>query len=162
MPTTNATAAPTILLVEDEENDVVFMKMAMEHAGITNTLQVAEDGGQAIEYLSGNGGYADRRRHPLPALVLLDLKLPRVMGMDVLKWIRERREFDLMVVIILTSSQQRSDIELTASLHANSYLLKPSNPLDLNELAALLKQYWLQLKQPTATLGVQAAAAAPR
>jgi CheY-like chemotaxis protein len=162
MPTSNTTAAPTILLVEDEENDVVFMKMAMEHAGITNALQVAEDGGEAVEYLSGNGEYADRLRHPLPALMLLDLKLPRVMGMDVLKWIRERREFDLMVVIVLTSSQQRSDIELAASLHANSYLVKPSNPLDLNELVALLKQYWLQLNQPTATLAIKAAAAAPR
>lgn len=153
---------PTILLVEDEENDVVFMKMALENAGILQGLRVAEDGQEAIDYLSGTGGYADRTRHPLPTLVLLDLKLPRVMGMDVLQWIRERPEFDMMVVIILTSSQQRSDIEQASSLRANSYLVKPSNPLELNQLVALVKQYWLQLNQPTATLGSKAAAVVPR
>jgi DNA-binding response OmpR family regulator len=141
----------TILLVEDEDNDVLFMRMALGKAEITNDFQVAEHGEQAIEYLSGTGIYADRRRYPLPALVLLDLKLPRIMGMDVLKWIRERREFDPMVVIVLTSSQQRSDISTASSLGANSYLVKPSNPLVLGDIMGLVKSYWLQLNQPTAT-----------
>jgi DNA-binding response OmpR family regulator len=142
----------TILLVEDEENDVMFMTMALEKADIANFLQVAEDGEQAIEYLSGKGEFSDRARHPLPALVLLDLKLPRVMGMDVLKWIRDQPELDLMVVIVLASSQQRSDIQMACSLGANSYLVKPTNPLDLNELMELVKRYWLRLNQPTATI----------
>jgi CheY-like chemotaxis protein len=148
----NSNTAQTILLVEDEENDVVFMKMALESAGIATGLQVAEDGAQAIDYLDGKGEFADRTRHPLPALVLLDLKLPRVMGMDVLKWIRDRPELEMMVVIVLTSSQHRSDIRKAYSLGANSYLVKPSNPFDLNDMMELVKRYWLQLNQPTATV----------
>ncbi len=148
----------TILLVEDEENDVVFMEMALEKAGLTSALQIAEDGEEAISYLSGEGEFADRTRFPLPALIFLDLKLPRVMGMEVLKWIRDQPALDTMVVIILTSSQQRSDIQKACALGANSYLVKPSNPLGLGEIVDLVKRYWLQLNHPTATL---AAAAVP-
>ena len=114
-----ATTHHTILLVEDEENDVLFMKLAMEELGMADGLQVAEDGAQAVDYLSGRGEFSDRTRHPLPALVFLDLKLPRMMGMDVLKWIRDQAELDTMVVIVLTSSQQRSDIRMACSLGAN-------------------------------------------
>ena len=152
----------TLLLVEDEENDVLFMQMALERAGISRGLHVAEDGQEAIDYLSGQGAFKDRARYPQPALVFLDLKLPRVMGMEVLKWIRERPEFDMMVVIILTSSQQRSDIHSACSLGANSYLVKPSNPLELNEMMQLVKRYWLQLNQPSATFGAVAPPVAAR
>ena len=145
------TTHPTILLVEDEEDDVTFMRMALTKAGIAGGLQVAEDGAMALDYLGGRGVFADRALHPLPTLVLLDLKLPHVMGMDVLKWIREQPAFDLMVVIMLTSSQQRSDINRACALGSNSYLVKPSNPLALAEIVDLLKRYWLQLNQPTAT-----------
>jgi DNA-binding response OmpR family regulator len=79
----------TILLVEDDANDVFFMKRAMKLAGMLNPVQVASDGQQAIQYLSGAGDYGDRERFPLPGLVLLDLKLPHVMGLDVLKWSRK-------------------------------------------------------------------------
>jgi CheY-like chemotaxis protein len=149
----------TILLVEDEENDVAFMEMALEKAGLASSFQVAEDGAEAIDYLSGEGDFADRTRHPMPALVFLDLKLPRIMGMDVLKWIRERTALDTMVVIVLTSSQQRTDIQQACALGANSYLVKPANPLALEEIVELAKRYWLQLNQPTATLAEAARAA---
>ena len=82
----------TILLVEDEVNDVFFMKHAFEEVGILNPLQVAVDGQEAMDYLGGHGAYADRERFPLPCLTLLDLKLPRVMGLEVLQWIREQPE----------------------------------------------------------------------
>ena len=138
----------TVLLVEDEENDIVFMTMAFKKHGIENRLHLAEDGQQAIDYLEGRGGFSDRVRHPLPAVILLDIKLPRVMGMDVLKWIRDRPEFDLVTVIMLTSSQQESDIRKAYALRANSYLVKPSNPFELGSLVDLIKRYWLQLNQP--------------
>lgn len=144
-------AASRILLVEDDENDVTFMRLALKKAGIAGALQIAEDGEQAIHYLRGEGAYADRSRYPLPALVFLDLKLPRVMGMDVLRWIRDQPFLDLLVVIVLTSSQQRSDIRMACSLRANSYLVKPSSPLQLQEMMSLVKHYWLRLNQPTAT-----------
>lgn len=150
----------TILLVEDEQNDVEFMEMAFEKAALGSTFQVAEDGEEAINYLSGEGAFADRERFPLPALVFLDLKLPRVMGMDVLKWIRNRPELDSVVVIMLTASEQRADIQMACALGANSYLVKPANPLDLEEIVGLVKRYWLELNQPTATIAASALVAA--
>ena len=152
----------TILLVEDEENDVAFMEMSFEKAGLATSLRVAEDGEEAIAYLSGRDKFADRARFPLPALVFLDLKLPRVMGMDVLKWIREQTALDTMVVIMLTSSQQRSDIQTACALGANSYLVKPSNPRDLDEIVELVKSYWLKFNHPTATIAAAATTAAAR
>ncbi|HZZ56663.1 MAG TPA: response regulator [Opitutaceae bacterium] len=150
----------TILLVEDEPDDVFFMKLAFKRAGLIEPPHVARDGHEAIAYLNGEGDFADRSLHPLPSLVLLDLKLPRIMGMEVLKWIRARPEWDLMVVIILTSSQQAKDIREACALRANSYLLKPSNPDDLAAIADLLKRYWLTLNQPTATGNVWSVALA--
>lgn len=143
--------ASHILLVEDDENDVTFMRLALKRAGITGALQHAEDGQQAIGYLRGDGAFADRSRYPLPALIFLDLKLPRVMGMDVLRWIRDQPCLDMLVVIILTSSQQRSDIRTACALRANSYIVKPSDPLQLQEIVSLVERYWLRLNQPTAT-----------
>lgn len=153
----NAVTRPTILLVEDEPDDVFFMKLAFKRAGMADPPRVAQDGQEAIDYLVGGNGFADRNLHPLPTLVLLDLKLPRVMGMEVLKWIRARPKFDLMVVVVLTSSQQRADIEEACALRANSYLIKPSNPEDLTAMADLLNRYWLTLNQPTATINAWAA-----
>ena len=148
----SAFTTQTILLVEDDENDVMFMEMALEKVGLKSAFRVAEDGEEAINYLCGQGEFSDRKRFPLPALVFLDLKLPRVTGLDVLKWLRDQPTLDTMVVIMLTSSQQRSDIEKACSLGANSYLVKPSNPLEMTEIVELVKRYWLQLNHPTATM----------
>src|SRR5688500_9006544 len=98
----------TVLLVEDEDNDVFFMQRAWRQAGITTPLQIAEDGQAAIDYLK-DALSGDHRK--LPGLVLLDLKLPRVMGFEVLKWIRQQPELQTMIVIILTSSKLSSDID---------------------------------------------------
>lgn len=147
MKTTHTNA---ILLVEDDKNDLLFMRMAMEKAGLADQLHVVEDGQDAIDYLQGEGIYADRETHPLPCMVLLDTKLPHVMGLDVLKWIREQPALETMVVIMLTASQQGSDIRRACQLGANSYLVKPSNPLRLAEMMDALKRYWLIFNQPTA------------
>ena len=135
----------TILLVEDEENDVFFMRNAFKEVGILNPLQVAVDGQEAMDYLSGNGRYADRERFPLPCLTLLDLKLPRVMGLGVLKWMREQPALKTLIVIILTSSRLGPDIERAYQLGANAYLVKPSSPPELREIAMGIKQFWLEL-----------------
>jgi CheY-like chemotaxis protein len=133
----------TILLAEDEEDDVFFMKHAFTGAGIFNPLQVARDGKQAVNYLAGRGDYADRDRFPLPSLVLLDLKLPQLTGLEVLKWIRQQPELKSLIVIILSSSQQTSDISKAYELGANAYLVKPSNPIDLRRMVAGIKRFWL-------------------
>jgi len=135
----------TILLVEDEANDVFFIKHAFQEVGILNPLRVMTDGREAINYLGGKGECADRERFPLPGLVLLDLKLPYVMGLEVLKWMRAQPELKTLIVIILSSSQLVPDIECAYQLGANAYLVKPSTPPELRELATGIKQFWLRL-----------------
>src|SRR5688500_3072954 len=134
----------TILLVEDDSNDVFFMKRAMKLAGIINPVQVASDGRQAMNYLGGGNKRADRAQFPLPCLVLLDLKLPHVMGLDVLKWIREQPELKHLIVLVFTSSKLPLDISKAYSLGANSYLVKPSSPRELPEMVRMIKNYWLE------------------
>lgn len=135
----------TILLVEDDANDVFFMKRAMKLAGMLNPLQVVSDGRQAIHYLGGTGEHSDRAQFPLPCLVLLDLKLPHVMGLDVLKWMREQPELKTVIVLVFTSSKLPPDISKAYFLGANSYLVKPSSPEELPEMVRMIKQYWLEL-----------------
>jgi CheY-like chemotaxis protein len=124
----------TILVVEDTEDDVFFLVRALKGAGIPNPVQIVSDGQQALDYLSGTGVYTDRETYPLPFLVLLDLKLPYVMGLDVLKWIRARPEFNSMIVAVLTSSQQDKDITETTRLGGNFYFVKPPSKQKLIEL----------------------------
>ena len=138
----------TILLVEDDANDVFFLKRAMKLAGMLNPVEVASDGRKAIHYLGGTGEYSDRAQFPLPCLVLLDLKLPHVMGLDVLKWIREQPELRTVIVVVFTASNLPPDISKAYFLGANSYLVKPSEPDGLVETVRLIREYWLDLNQP--------------
>jgi CheY-like chemotaxis protein len=138
----------TILLVEDEENDVFFMQRAMKKVGVLNSIQVASDGQQAIDYFQGTGKFANRREFPLPCLVLLDLKLPHVMGLDVLKWIRQQPEVAAIVVIILSSSKEEADIATAYRLGANGYLVKPPDVSKLDDMAKSIKDFWLTQNTP--------------
>lgn len=137
----------TILQVEDDPNDVFFFKQAMKKVGATNPIQVACNGQQAIDYLKGVGPFADRVTHPLPCLVLLDLKLPYVMGLDVLRWIREQPG-SIRVVVLLSASGQESDIATAYRLGANGYLIKPSEASQLHEMARSIKDFWLTQNTP--------------
>jgi CheY-like chemotaxis protein len=132
----------TILQVEDDPNDVFLLKHAMKKEGMANPMQVASDGQEAIDYLSGAGKFADREQFPLPGLVLLDLKLPFVMGLDVLKWIREQPN-TVSVVIILTASAEEEDIATAYRLGANAFLTKPSEAGKLQEIVKAIKDFWL-------------------
>src|SRR5579859_5262713 len=136
-----------ILLVEDEEGDVFFMQMAMKNAGVSNPLQVASDGQQAIDYFQGTGKFANREEFPLPCLVLLDLKLPRVMGLDVLKWIRQHQKL-AVIVIVLSSSKEEADIAAAYRLGANGYLVKPSEVKQLSDVVKSIKDCWLAHNTP--------------
>ena len=138
-----------ILLVEDDENDLLVMKMALEKVGLTCPIRVARDGREAQDYLSGSGIFADRREYPLPYLILLDLKLPRVMGLEVLKWIRERPEFDFTIVLILSSSSMPEDIQAAYRLHANGYLVKPYTLEKLELMTQAIKEFWFIHNQPS-------------
>jgi CheY-like chemotaxis protein len=143
MTTTNR----ALMLVEDNEDDVFLMKRALQGARVVNPLYVVEDGQEAVDYLSGAGKFADRDHYPLPAVVFLDLKLPLMSGHDVLAWIRQQREFETLIVIVLTSSNEASDLSRCYALGANSYLVKPPTPEQLDDLAKAFKWYWLEYNQ---------------
>ncbi len=136
-----------ILLVEDDQNDVFFLQYAFEAADITHPVHVVEDGQQAIDYLAGTGQFADRKRFPLPCLVLLDLKLPVKMGMEVLRWIRQQSSLQTLIVVVLTSSNDRDDIDQAYRLGARSYLVKPLSVDSRLALARAIKTYWLGLNE---------------
>ena len=143
----------TILLVEDDQNDVFFLKYAFETAKIGNPVQVVSDGQEALHYLAGNGKYADRQRFPLPFLVLLDLKLPVKMGTEVLRWIRHQPNLANLLVIVLTSSSETNDIDRAYECGAQSYLVKPLSLEKRLEMAKAIKNYWLDLNEFPSTTG---------
>jgi two-component system response regulator len=132
----------TILLVEDEANDAFFMQWAMTRAGVVNPIHLANDGREAIDYCRGAGRFANREEFPLPCLVLLDLKLPYVMGLDVLKWIRQQPDW-APLVLILSSSSAETDIAAAYRLGANGYLVKPCGADKLVGTAKAIKDLWL-------------------
>ena len=139
--------ATTILQVEDEENDVFFFQRAMNRAGLAHLLQVAHDGQEAIDYLQGVGKFAERKKFPVPGLILLDLKLPFVMGLDVLKWIRQQPELPC-VVIVLSSSREDRDVAEAYRSGANAYLVKTANVCELEGLVRAIDDFWLMQNTP--------------
>lgn len=140
-------AEETILLVEDDQNDVFFLQYAFQEAGIKNPVQVATEGQQAIDYLQGHGPYADRNRFPFPCLVLLDLKLPVKMGLDVLRWLRNQPQLQSLLVLVLTSSSSVRDVDEAYRLGARAFLVKPVSTDKRVELARAIKQFWLELNE---------------
>jgi CheY-like chemotaxis protein len=136
--------ATPILLVEDNADEIVLFRRALTLAGVTAPLAVVHDGVAAVDYLSGQGDYADRVQHPLPELLVLDLKLPRLSGLGVLEWLREQPHLRRLPVVVLTSSDEEQDVVSAYDLGANSYVVKPSGLADLQRLAELLHQYWLE------------------
>ena len=136
---------PVILHVEDDPNDVVLVGLAFRKADLAINLQVVNDGEQAVQYLSGEGPYADRHTFPIPALVLLDVKLPRRSGLEVLSWARGCEQLRRLPIVMLTSSNQAADVNRAYDLMANSYLVKPSALEDLVELVKKVTAYWLEL-----------------
>lgn len=142
------TSQATILLAEDEANDVFLMQRAFRKANLVNPLQVVSDGVEAISYLNGESRYADRNAFPIPTLVLLDLKLPRRSGLDVLEWVRQQTTpIRRVPIVILTSSKQSIDVNRAYDLGANSYLVKPVDFEGLLGLVKALDLYWLNLTQ---------------
>lgn len=131
----------TILVVEDEEDDVFFIKDALNRAGVAGPVQAVTDGQQAVDYFKGTGRFANRELFPFPSFVLLDLKLPYLGGFGVLKWIRQEAQLCLPVVI-LTSSESDADIEQAWRLGANAYLVKPSETTKRLEIARAIKEFW--------------------
>jgi CheY-like chemotaxis protein len=142
-----------ILLVEDDANDALLVQRAFRKANLANPIQVVEDGEQAITYLAGQGDFVDRGRYPLPAVVLLDLKLPRKSGFEVLAWLEDQPALNRLPVVVLTSSKETPDINRAYDLGANSYLVKPVAFEALLEMVKVLNLYWIILNEPPVVSG---------
>jgi two-component system, response regulator len=142
----------TILLVEDNPDDVVLTLRAFEKNHIFNKVVVAKDGVEAIDYLFGTGSYAGRDVKDLPVVVLLDLKLPRIDGLEVLKQIRQNQFTKLLPVVILTSSSEEKDVTNGYELGANSYVRKPVAFEQFVEAVKHLGLYWLLWNEPPPVL----------
>lgn len=143
----------TILLVEDDPNDVLLIQRAFQRARILNPLQVVRNGDEAVAYLGGQEPYADRGRYPLPILMLLDLKLPRRSGLEVLEWLQQQPGLRRLPVVVLTSSSESIDVNRAYDLGANSYLVKPVRFEDLLQMVRSLHFYWLILNTPPEITG---------
>lgn len=145
----------TILIVEDDPNDVLFLKRALKKNEIHNPICTLSDGEEAISYLSGLGKYADRGAHPFPRVIILDLKMPRKSGLEVLEWLKEHPQYRVIPTIVLTSSKLNEDVVKAYGLGANSYMVKPSNFDDLQRLMKAAHEYWslcLKPEMPEITL----------
>ena len=136
-----------MLLVEDDPNDILLIQRAFAKACLVNPLKVVRDGEEALNYLAGSGDFGDRGRFPLPSLILLDLKLPRKSGLEILQWLRQQPALKHIPVIVLTSSKESSDVSRAYDLGANSYLVKPVGFEGLLELVKSIGMYWMILNK---------------
>lgn len=137
-----------ILLVEDNPDDVELTLHALEEHNISNKIEVVEDGAEALDYLFATGAYAGRDMSEMPSVVLLDLKLPKVDGLEVLRRIRDDDRTKNLPVVILTSSSEEEDLTKSYELGANSYVRKPVNFDQFSEAVRQLGLYWLLLNEP--------------
>jgi CheY-like chemotaxis protein len=138
---------PAILVVEDSPTDVLLIRRAFDKSKLVNPVHVVGDGDAAVEYLSGEGGYADRKRFPLPILILLDLKLPKRSGLEVLEWLRTQETLKRIPVVVLSSSQQDRDVNAAYDTGVNSYLVKPVEFEGLLRMLQTVNLYWLMLNE---------------
>jgi CheY-like chemotaxis protein len=132
-----------VLFADDDEHQAFLTTRAFKQAGVLHPLVVVPDGNAAIDYLAGNGRYADRAAHPLPCLLLLDQKLPGCSGLDVLQWVRTQSPVCTLPVLLLSSSNFDGDVQAAYLLGANGYLVKPASFEETFAMAKAIKEYWL-------------------
>jgi CheY-like chemotaxis protein len=133
----------TVLLVEDDLNDIFLVKRAFKKAQIQNPLQVVTDGSEAVEYLRGSGKYSDRQTYPLPKLMVMDIKMPRKSGFEVLEWVKGQSHWLRRIpIIIVSSSDNTGDINRAYELGANAYMVKPMDYRAVEHLFESITHYW--------------------
>lgn len=133
-----------LLYVEDDEGFVDLFQCALKQGSFDHKLICLPNGEEAIAYFKGEGKYADREQYPLPCVALVDLKMPRVNGFELLKWIRQESPFSFLPVIVLTVSEEMRDVNQAYKLGANSFLIKPPRSTDLKEILSNLDKYWFR------------------
>lgn len=144
---TNPTTEP-ILIVEDIESDIRLFQIALKRNGVTGPIQFVLDGQQAMDYLQGLPPYDDRQKCPFPHIIYMDLKMPRVNGFQLLRWIKNHKECSVVPLIVFTASSQDADIKEAYHLGANAYLVKPTNLNELIEMIRRSVQFWGVSQKP--------------
>jgi CheY-like chemotaxis protein len=142
-----------VLYVEDDPNDVLLVQQACRNAKVSFEIEVVKDGEAAIEYLSGADIYSDRQRHPLPEMIMLDLKMPRQSGFEVLQWIRGQPCLKHLPVVVFSSSKHEGDMKRAYDSGANSYMVKPVGFDSLVKMVKTINLYWLTLNQTLSSIG---------
>ena len=137
-----------ILVADDSAEDAYILKRAFERAGMEAPIQFVRDGQELIDYLSGTHEFSDRKSHPMPRVVLLDLKMPKMDGFDVLRWLQKQPELRRLVVTVLSSSDETKDVNLAYDLGANSYVVKPGSLTGYTNIVEKLRDYWLEVNRP--------------
>lgn len=132
----------TVLLVEDDLNDIFLVKRAFKRAQVSNPLQVVTDGVEAIHYLQGKDKYADRHAYPLPKLIVMDIKMPRKTGFEVLEWVKNDGQLKRIPIIIVSSSDNPQEINRAYELGANAYMIKPMDFRSVEQLFQSITHYW--------------------
>ena len=143
MPTRQA-----ILIADDSDEDAFILERAFRKTGCDAPLRFVKDGQEAMDYLAGEGKFSDRNTHPLPRLMILDLKMPKVDGFDVLDWMQKQPTLKLLPVAVFSSSNEDRDVDRAYALGANSYVVKPGSFGGTLALVETLKAYWLELNRP--------------
>ncbi len=142
----------TLLLAEDNEDDILFFTRALEESvariKVPIRLGVARDGEEALAYLNGEGKFNDREKHPFPEILVTDLKMPRLNGLDVLAWMKEHEEYHRVPKILLSGSCEESDVDEAYRLGVNTYFQKPSSAEDYKELVYHIVCYWVHTERP--------------
>ena len=147
-----------ILLADDDPNDILILRRSLEAAGVSNPLIVVRDGAEAVDYLAGQGRYVNRQQFPLPRVMLLDLKMPKLDGFDVLRWCRDQKQEFSFSIIVLSGSALPQDIEQARALGARAYRVKPTDAEGLVRLAEEVRDHWLRsasMHKPTDANGTQ-------
>jgi CheY-like chemotaxis protein len=137
-----------VLLVDDDPNDRFLIRRAFERLGIENPLHEVTDGAQAIAYLDGQAPYNDRTKHPFPGILLLDLQMPRMSGMEVLEWIRSKLSVSGVLIIVLSRLEEIRQVNRAYALGANSFLTKPGHEQDFQALITAFRDYWILRNKP--------------
>lgn len=137
-----------ILVLEDNEDDAKLLIKALQKNGIDTPVVILPDGVEGAAYLAGQGKYSDRRRYPLPCVLIVDIKMPRMGGLEFLDWLKANPGFQVIPTLVLSSSQVESDVSRAYRSGANSYMVKPTNFADLQDLVKVIADYWQRCVVP--------------
>ena len=138
-----------LLVVEDDDNDLIFLRSALTREGINHCTQVVPDGGEAIAYLNGTGKYQDRKAFPFPDIILTDLKMPRGGGFELLQWLREHQTFSNIPVVVFSGSRYGPDVDKAYKLGAKGYLAKTPRFEDLRGMLRSFYNFWSWCEKPS-------------